>query len=207
MLATRMQISHKSPAMRFVPFALALLGFCVAPVFADDAAKAPAPETVYEARTFTGADGKTLGYRLLKPKNYDAAKKYPLVIFLHGAGERGADNAAQLKHGAPLFAKPEVQEKYPCFVDGAAMSSRTKRGSPRRRAGPGRTRSPPSRCPRSRLPPARSTPCKRNSPSIPTASTSPAFPWAATALGTCSPATPDAGPRPRRSAAAPMSRA
>ncbi len=70
----------------------------------------------YEARTFAGPEGQSLNYRLLKPKNYDAAKKYPLVLFLHGAGERGADNVAQLKHGAPLFAKPDVREKFPCFV-------------------------------------------------------------------------------------------
>ncbi len=70
----------------------------------------------YEARTFTGADGAKLGYRLLTPRNYDAAKKYPLVVFLHGSGERGTDNKAQLKHGAPLFLKPEAREKYPCFV-------------------------------------------------------------------------------------------
>jgi lysophospholipase L1-like esterase/dienelactone hydrolase len=70
----------------------------------------------YEARTFAGPDGTTLGYRLLSPRNYDKAQEYPLVVFLHGAGERGNDNSAQLKHGAPLFAKPEVREKFPCFV-------------------------------------------------------------------------------------------
>ncbi len=70
----------------------------------------------YEARVFTAPDGGTLPYRLLTPKNYDKAQKYPLVVFLHGAGERGDDNGAQLKHGAPLFAKPEVRERYPAFV-------------------------------------------------------------------------------------------
>lgn len=70
----------------------------------------------YEARTFKSADGAALGYRLLAPRGYDAKKKYPLVLFLHGAGERGTDNAAQLKHGAPLFLKPEAREKFPCFV-------------------------------------------------------------------------------------------
>ena len=76
----------------------------------------PNPADEYEARTFPGEAGKILGYRLLKPKNYNVAKKYPLVIFLHGAGERGSDNVAQLRHGAPLFIKPEVREKFPCFV-------------------------------------------------------------------------------------------
>ncbi|MEQ1861335.1 MAG: GDSL-type esterase/lipase family protein [Chthoniobacteraceae bacterium] len=70
----------------------------------------------YETRVFTAPDGAKLPYRLLVPANYDKAKQYPLVVFLHGAGERGDDNVAQLRHGAPLFAKPEVREKYPAFV-------------------------------------------------------------------------------------------
>jgi predicted peptidase len=48
-----------------------------------------------EAREFK-ADGKTLLYRLLKPTDAEAGKKYPLVIMLHGAGERGSDNKKQL---------------------------------------------------------------------------------------------------------------
>jgi poly(3-hydroxybutyrate) depolymerase/lysophospholipase L1-like esterase len=70
----------------------------------------------FEARTFTSEQGAKLPYRLLKPLNIEAGKKYPLVLFLHGAGERGDDNKAQLKHGAGLFSKPEMREKFPCFV-------------------------------------------------------------------------------------------
>jgi poly(3-hydroxybutyrate) depolymerase/lysophospholipase L1-like esterase len=70
----------------------------------------------FEERTFSSADGAKLPYRLLKPFNYDAQKKYPLVLFLHGAGERGADNKVQLKHGVPAFVKAEAREKYPCFI-------------------------------------------------------------------------------------------
>ena len=70
----------------------------------------------YEARSYKGSDGATLLYRLLTPKNYEPGKKYPLVLFLHGAGERGTDNSAQLKHGAGLFLEPAVREKYACFV-------------------------------------------------------------------------------------------
>ena len=53
----------------------------------------------------------TLPYRLLLPENYDGSKKYPLVFFLHGAGERGNDNEIQLLHGAKLFLKEEVTKK------------------------------------------------------------------------------------------------
>lgn len=67
----------------------------------------------FEKRDF--ADGK-LPYRLLKPRAYEANKKYPLVIFLHGAGERGSDNMKQLVHGMGQFASDEVMEKYPAFV-------------------------------------------------------------------------------------------
>jgi len=69
----------------------------------------------YEAREFS-AEGAKLAYRLLQPGKTEAGKKYPLVVFLHGAGERGDDNKAQLKHGASLFTKPEAREKFPCFV-------------------------------------------------------------------------------------------
>src|SRR5205807_823190 len=70
----------------------------------------------FEARTFTSDQGAKLPYRLLKPLNYEEAKKYPLVLFLHGAGERGDDNKLQLKHGAPVFLKPDLRVNYPCFV-------------------------------------------------------------------------------------------
>ncbi|MGE5194857.1 MAG: alpha/beta hydrolase-fold protein [Deltaproteobacteria bacterium] len=73
-------------------------------------------KTVFEPLVFKTADGRKLNYRLMKPGNYDPQKKYPLVLFLHGAGERGDDNVAQLVHGMNDFAKDENREKYPCFV-------------------------------------------------------------------------------------------
>jgi predicted peptidase len=70
----------------------------------------------FEAHVFTDAQGKTLPYRLLKPKNLDPTKSYPLVLFFHGAGERGTDNLAQIRNGAFFFATNSIMEKYPCFV-------------------------------------------------------------------------------------------
>ncbi len=105
--------------MKSLRILVTLAALCSAPLLADEAQKpVPAqPAEIYAARTFTSPDGRTLGYRLLMPKNYDAAQKYPLVLFLHGAGERGTDNIAQLKNGAPLvFAHPDIREKFPCFL-------------------------------------------------------------------------------------------
>jgi predicted peptidase len=66
--------------------------------------------------SYVDATGSKLLYRLMKPEAYDASKKYPLVVFLHGAGERGNDNEKQLVHGVPQFASKENREKYPCFL-------------------------------------------------------------------------------------------
>lgn len=69
-----------------------------------------------EKKTFE-KDGGVLPYRLMRPENPKGdGKKYPLVIFLHGAGERGNDNEVQLVHGVKEFAKPEARQKYPCYL-------------------------------------------------------------------------------------------
>lgn len=70
----------------------------------------------YEGRVFKGSGDATLRYRMLAPKTIEDGKKYPLVIFLHGAGERGTDNKVQLVHGMNEFASDAVMEKYPAFV-------------------------------------------------------------------------------------------
>jgi len=64
------------------------------------------------------ATGETMGYRLFVPDSYDPTRSYPLVLFLHGAGERGTDNEAQLtaNEGATIWATPEEQAKHPAFV-------------------------------------------------------------------------------------------
>jgi predicted peptidase len=73
-------------------------------------------QQLLEKRTYKDAQGKALPYRLLKPDNYDPKSKYPLVLFLHGAGERGDDNEKQLIHGVPEFAREDNRKKYPCFL-------------------------------------------------------------------------------------------
>jgi len=73
----------------------------------------------YETHVFNGPDGKTQPYRLLKPDHYDKGKRYPLVLLLHGYGERGTDNEKPIKtesSGAKLLLKSEERERFPCFV-------------------------------------------------------------------------------------------
>ncbi len=67
-------------------------------------------------QNFTDASGDSILYRFLIPDGYDSNKKYPLVILLHGVGERGDNNESQLVHGAKAFATPEARKKYPAFV-------------------------------------------------------------------------------------------
>ena len=108
-------------------FLFALLALLPASLMnAQDAQNAPPqPPTIpgadlFEAREFTGADGKVLKYRLLKPIDFDAKadppQKYPLVLFLHGAGERGDDNVRQLIHGGRNFADEALRKRYRAFV-------------------------------------------------------------------------------------------
>ncbi len=71
---------------------------------------------VYEKKTFTLSEGKVLPYRILYPEGYDRSRKYPVLLFLHGAGERGTDNEKQLIHGAKMFLKPENRTAFPAIV-------------------------------------------------------------------------------------------
>ncbi len=71
---------------------------------------------LFEKRTLHFSNGDSLLYRILYPKDYEKGNKYPLVLFLHGAGERGQDNEKQLAHGASLFLKEENRERFPSIV-------------------------------------------------------------------------------------------
>lgn len=60
----------------------------------------------YEKKVYVSSQGDSLKYRLLRPEAEKAGKKYPLVLFLHGAGERGDDNQKQLVHGGQMWLNP-----------------------------------------------------------------------------------------------------
>lgn len=70
----------------------------------------------YSYHTFTGSDSEPMPYRMLAPSAIDCGERYPLVVFLHGAGERGTDNEKQLTHGASIFSNPANADRFPAFV-------------------------------------------------------------------------------------------
>ena len=69
----------------------------------------------YEAKIFEYR-GDTLPYRILLPKNFNPQNTYPLLVVLHGAGERGNDNESQLVHGSYLFQSVPFRAKHPAIV-------------------------------------------------------------------------------------------
>ncbi len=70
----------------------------------------------FQKREFLDNKGIKMPYRILLPIDYDCSKKYPLLVFLHGSGERGEDNEAQLKHGANLFLQEDTRKNFQAIV-------------------------------------------------------------------------------------------
>lgn len=73
-------------------------------------------QSEFSKEVFVSHNADSLLYRKLVPQVIDAETKYPLVLFLHGAGERGNDNEAQLQHGARMFTNPVNRKNYPTFA-------------------------------------------------------------------------------------------
>lgn len=62
----------------------------------------------------------TVMYRLFVPANYDPSKKYPLIVTMHGVGERGNDNTRQvdLEDLVSIWIADNIQKETPHFVMG-----------------------------------------------------------------------------------------
>ncbi len=69
----------------------------------------------YEPFVYEASNKLQLPYRLFQTCNR-TGEKLPLLVFLHGAGERGTDNAKQLKHGAKEFSAEAFQREFQCVV-------------------------------------------------------------------------------------------
>ncbi len=94
-----------------------MLLICSVSIFCAD--NKPVAITDFKAGIFadeTGVLPYGLPYRLFVPKDYNEKISYPLVLGLHGAGERGTDNQAQGRNGLLSWAQPAVQNNHPSFV-------------------------------------------------------------------------------------------
>ncbi|MGD9722174.1 MAG: PHB depolymerase family esterase [Pirellulales bacterium] len=67
---------------------------------------------------FTGGEytRERFRYRLLEPQSVGSDERYPLVLYLHGAGERGDDNQSQLRYLPEWLAQPASRARYPCYL-------------------------------------------------------------------------------------------
>jgi predicted peptidase len=105
--------------MKFLPFALlvAVTAYLSTGTSHAKEAKLGDLRSRLSKQTHKNDAGDTMPYRLFVPKDYDAKKKYPVILFLHGYGENGTDNNRQLIHADPLrFATDDVQAKNPCLL-------------------------------------------------------------------------------------------
>ncbi|GJM61450.1 prolyl oligopeptidase family serine peptidase [Persicobacter diffluens] len=69
----------------------------------------------YQRKVFVqGKD--SLQYRILFPDNFNPQKSYPLVLMIHGMGERGNNNASQLNNGGAFFLDSAFRKAHPAIV-------------------------------------------------------------------------------------------
>lgn len=61
-------------------------------------------------------NGENLPYQIMFPESYNESKQYPLVVFLHGSGERGSDNQKQLTHGKQFLIDNFYNGQYEAIV-------------------------------------------------------------------------------------------
>ncbi len=72
-------------------------------------------EQLFESGLHRDHAGREYPYRLLRPQD-PPAQAAPLVVYLHGAGQRGNDNRQHLCYLPELLATPHWRDAYPCFA-------------------------------------------------------------------------------------------
>jgi len=78
-------------------------------------------DSVLVRNEFSASNGLKMPYRLFSPQEPNLGKS-PLVVFLHGRGDRGTDNDRRVYKNVGLFINelsivaPNMQSKYPCYV-------------------------------------------------------------------------------------------
>jgi len=67
-------------------------------------------------QVYKGKDDRMIPYQFLVPESLNTDHMYPLLVFLHGAGELGDDNSRQTVNFPENFLSEESMRDYPCFV-------------------------------------------------------------------------------------------
>ena len=82
---------------------------------AGPARPAPDPASIpFVDRTVTTGDG-SFRYEVFVPRHWDRHRQSPVILFLHGSGERGDDNRAQTRNGIRLLIAQDPAH-FPCVV-------------------------------------------------------------------------------------------
>ena len=114
-------VFYRMNAHRFLFLPLLFLLSCVS---LHAKTQQPNPADGFLARSYHSAGGETMQYRLFVPPGYSAARKYPIVLWLHGANGRGSDNLLQISGGnflgTHVWTAAEIQDERPCIRSRAA---------------------------------------------------------------------------------------
>ncbi len=100
-------------------FATTLLAIGLALVMKPSPAVEDAVVDAFEERSVSvDDDGRPVEfrYRLLRPEAPQPGVRHPVVLFLHGAGERGDDNEAQLTFLPQWMSEAGNRRRHPCFL-------------------------------------------------------------------------------------------
>ena len=97
-----------------MPPALLLAAAAVLPQ-AGETEIPPVPPEV-QIRTHTGPTGTAYDHLFVAPRAVEPGENYPLVVFLHGAGERGDDPRVLLKHFFGAMLADDRRTENPCFI-------------------------------------------------------------------------------------------
>jgi predicted peptidase len=115
-----------------LPRSLAVFLFLLIPLLfaAIASAQQQTPDAAvagFVAGSYRSPSGEAMQYRLFVPPGYDPSRKYPIVLWLHGAAGRGSDNFSQLSGGnfagSHVWTTEENQAKYHAFVLGPQVDA------------------------------------------------------------------------------------
>lgn len=84
------------------------LGNTTGVILQDTTTVNPTPVTVGFVSKSLVDGGVTYRYQVFIPANYNSVSKVPVILFMHGSGEKGSDNTSQLRAGLGPVVKAQA---------------------------------------------------------------------------------------------------